>query len=882
MSLYSSLTQVLAPFAAKINGLLTGWDGTKYSTPGEAVRRQIFDLHVLIGDEPGTAISASAISYENSNVSEALDTVTEEITSVTSRIQACENELGTHPEIEYVLPEGYESIDKENSAHTQHFKYIDGEISLYIQNPDTGECGAKEVTSSGYDLSTLGYAVDASKNQKLAIRIKTCTYPSEANPTLTFRFYNSDYSSSKSAYVYFTEAGDIDIDLKELAEQYNVNLSTYPNFIIRAFGHVAYTSAAGGNTMEVTIPGFFEPVVSTALSDRVSTNETNIAKNSEDIDTLSGNVDSLSESVSGYDGRIASNTQSIEGVKSELGLDYTYTLPEGYKSADYESSNGLRKAKYENGKFVFYNKNTNVGSVSGTEITTSAFGQAVSQDLVLDVRTVDHPVLSFDYANTYSAEITPTLNLRMYNAELSSSKPIYVYIPIGSGHIDVDILKEIEDNNINTETHPMLLIRSIGMGEHTATGEEVLSTAIEGFYDDGDSILNTVASLANNIESVKEYGTNKTSCTFQNPFRFNKPYWAHFFLNTVNDADIYVPSQSLYDIQISKRMGFDVIEANVHTLSDGTAICLHGDNFKFGVEFESADGVTDVQNTVIASVDYEWVKTYVRYKAKFPKLRVCPPTLEEFLLECKKYRMIPYMNFRDPSHIELADKIMGLENYVLYGDGGAARRYSNAMVASWGNFTTKQQIVDWVKKVGNPCMVGCMHPENFTAEEWVDIIETVHQMGAVIAWSEYNSPSDWLKLIDYGMDMTGATYGLNPTEHGNLQNFSSALGFSDYTVVNGTESPGQLTMQNGGTVTLANTIGSAKFLTGMWLDVTFIGSISVSMGRFITHANCQSTSTKSKTIRLSTYFMNAIPNFEVKALSAGTIIENIDCKVSEF
>jgi hypothetical protein len=244
--------------------------------------------------------------------------------------------------------------------------------------------------------------------------------------------------------------------------------------------------------------------------------------------------------------------------------------------------------------------------------------------------------------------------------------------------------------------------------------------------------------------------------------------------------------------------------------------------------------------------------------------------------------MIPYMNFRDSSQIELANKIMGLENYVLYGDGRAARRYSNAMVATWANYTTKQQIVDWVETVGNPCMVGCMHPENFTAEEWVDIVETVHQMGAVIAWSEYNSPSDWLKLIDYGMDMTGATYSLNPTEHGNLQNFSSALGFSDYTIVDGTETPGQLTMQNGGTVTLANTIGSAKFLTGMWLDVTFIGSISVSMGRFITHANCQSTSTKSKTIRLSTYFMNAIPNFEVKALSAGTIIENIDCKVSEF
>jgi lysophospholipase L1-like esterase len=86
MSLYSSLTQVLAPFAAKINGLLTGWDGTKYSTPGEAVRDQIWKLHVLIGGEPGTAISASAISYGDSDVETELDGVNGRLDELDERI----------------------------------------------------------------------------------------------------------------------------------------------------------------------------------------------------------------------------------------------------------------------------------------------------------------------------------------------------------------------------------------------------------------------------------------------------------------------------------------------------------------------------------------------------------------------------------------------------------------------------------------------------------------------------------------------------------------------------------------------------------------------------------------------------------------------------
>lgn len=87
MSLYSSLTQVLAPFAARLNGLLTGYDGTVYSTPGEAVRTQINDLHVLIGDTPGTAIQASAVAYNDSNVAAELANVNGRLTQQAETIE---------------------------------------------------------------------------------------------------------------------------------------------------------------------------------------------------------------------------------------------------------------------------------------------------------------------------------------------------------------------------------------------------------------------------------------------------------------------------------------------------------------------------------------------------------------------------------------------------------------------------------------------------------------------------------------------------------------------------------------------------------------------------------------------------------------------------
>ena len=68
----AEVTELLAPISAALNGIKTGYDGTVYSTPGEAVREQINDLHVLIGHVPGQAIDASAVAYNDSNVAAEL------------------------------------------------------------------------------------------------------------------------------------------------------------------------------------------------------------------------------------------------------------------------------------------------------------------------------------------------------------------------------------------------------------------------------------------------------------------------------------------------------------------------------------------------------------------------------------------------------------------------------------------------------------------------------------------------------------------------------------------------------------------------------------------------------------------------------------------
>lgn len=102
MSLYESLTRVLAPFASRLNGLLTGYDGTVYSTPAEAVRMQISDLHVLIGDIDGDAkISGSAVSYDGTEsdltattMQGAVDEVCENVSELNGRLDQQADALG--------------------------------------------------------------------------------------------------------------------------------------------------------------------------------------------------------------------------------------------------------------------------------------------------------------------------------------------------------------------------------------------------------------------------------------------------------------------------------------------------------------------------------------------------------------------------------------------------------------------------------------------------------------------------------------------------------------------------------------------------------------------------------------------------------------------
>ena len=79
----SQVREITGPISAAVDAIKTGYDGTVYETAAEAIRTQINDLHVLIGDEPGTVIDAGAIGYGgDSNVANELDGLNERLSDL--------------------------------------------------------------------------------------------------------------------------------------------------------------------------------------------------------------------------------------------------------------------------------------------------------------------------------------------------------------------------------------------------------------------------------------------------------------------------------------------------------------------------------------------------------------------------------------------------------------------------------------------------------------------------------------------------------------------------------------------------------------------------------------------------------------------------------
>jgi hypothetical protein len=349
------------------------------------------------------------------------------------------------------------------------------------------------------------------------------------------------------------------------------------------------------------------------------------------------------------------------------------------------------------------------------------------------------------------------------------------------------------------------------------------------------------------------------------------PYYDHLFIDKINGVDVIIPSESIYSIAISKRLGFDMIELNVKATSDGHFVVMHGEGGAFGSQFEHIDGKTNIASTLINSVTLEWIKTNVRYKSIYPKYRTAPSTLEEMLYECKNCEIIPFVQRTDVKvnnvwvySTDVANKIMGRDNYISY--GGGPKRITSAPIYYFGGENTLSEILTVVEKYGNPFIYAFNNVTKFTDEELTEIVDTLHTKGCFVAFVGcYQREPLNQKLLRMGFDMSASGWNVPVFIDSNIV---CADDFGQF-VHNGTISDNVLSLKQGDVIYIKNQ-GGTPFLSVGLLQIRFTGTIRIKMGNYI---DDDFTSDGNNALTLTTYYIESAPIFNIEAKSDVTITE---------
>ena len=345
----------------------------------------------------------------------------------------------------------------------------------------------------------------------------------------------------------------------------------------------------------------------------------------------------------------------------------------------------------------------------------------------------------------------------------------------------------------------------------------------------------------------------------------------HLFVYQVTNAftsDIIIPCQSIFAVQVSARLGFKYIEANVQRTSDGKYVVTHGISGKLGNDFETING-DQASDIVIANTTFAALRSNYRYRSTYDKYKVPITSLEEFCYECKKYGLGIVLQYVDKTELEIARGIVG-NNIILY---NGTRDVWNGYILEYLSYTTKEEIIARCKKIGKPYMYSMANPHTFTDAELKEIVDAVHNEGCLIGFvGAYQSYTNTTRYINCGFDFNASGEQVNDFEEGNLQNLICDTDFDGITHT-GTVENGVLHLADGQYIIFT---GDNNFLTKVTMHITFTGKLykdTVSSGEYI-------ESDGSNSVWNSMLYNNAAPFY--KWMSSGdTYIKNLTIKASK-
>ena len=215
------------------------------------------------------------------------------------------------------------------------------------------------------------------------------------------------------------------------------------------------------------------------------------------------NIGTVIGLIKGFIAPVKSALNDIDQIIGR-GSQEVVTMPDGYKSASYSNSSQTRVFKYENEKLRIKVARSTTGSLNLIEATTTDAGLTIGDSLAYELESGHEAKLKLHYINNVANVVY--LTIRYYKANFSQNIAYYYFPPTGEGDALLDLIAIAEENEINIETYPKVVIRSISSPAHTASVVESTELQIEGFQTSIQSVTidKKVDDLEDSVDGMTE------------------------------------------------------------------------------------------------------------------------------------------------------------------------------------------------------------------------------------------------------------------------------------------------------------------------------------------------------------------------------------------
>ncbi len=202
----------------------------------------------------------------------------------------------------------------------------------------------------------------------------------------------------------------------------------------------------------------------------------------------------------------------------------------------------------------------------------------------------------------------------------------------------------------------------------------------------------------------------------------------------VNLRHTIAGENSIESIELAKRAGFQCIETDVRLTADSVLVVMHDHTLnRTCLAIDGSDLTEDVH---VADVTMKDLNSNYILKATETENRTKIPTLQEFLVECKRQEILPFIepkiydetgeHYRDI--IDLANEIMGKNNYIITSNNRA-----NIVIRELGLNDVPlmgilyQTTFEEIESLGN--IIMAISASRFSAEDYEHFVKKAKESG---------------------------------------------------------------------------------------------------------------------------------------------------------